>query len=219
MLVDLECNSLGQYCSQRNSWCQFVCLRKRQGDVIIGQRQIWKNNCTHATTDNRRLSILKFFLKTDKADQSRSGDYDVPRVWLPDYNCFKRHRSPMVPMHAIANNMMACVMDFHHQTLSKWKKFNAIVCFASEIISHTTSFKLEWCKVTSLPKASWIRENKMGFVHLSSNLYGMYFLNAKIDSELSMHVTNMKRMINAYHTLVSLLMSKNRILSIMHGTS
>ena len=50
----------------------------------------------------------------------------------------------------------------------------------------------------------------MGFVRLSSYLYGMYFLNAKINSELSMHVTDMKRMINAYHALVSLLMSKKQ---------
>ena len=49
----------------------------------------------------------------------------------------------------------------------------------------------------------------MGFVCLSS-YYGMYFLNAKIYSELSMHVADMKRMINAYHALVSMLMSKKK---------
>ncbi len=122
-------------------------------------------------------------------------------------------------MHAIAHNMTAHVMDFHHQILSKWKKFNKFVSFANKIISHIESFKLEWCKVKSLPKASWIGENKMGFVHLSSYLYGMYFLNATINSELSMHVADMKRMINAYHALVSLLMSKKRIMSMMHRTT
>ena len=50
----------------------------------------------------------------------------------------------------------------------------------------------------------------MGFVRLSSYLYGMYFLNAKINSELSMHVADMKRMINAYQALVSLMMSKKQ---------
>ena len=50
----------------------------------------------------------------------------------------------------------------------------------------------------------------MGFVRLSSYLYGMYLLNAKINSELSMHVTDMKRIINAYHALASLSMSKNQ---------
>ena len=48
----------------------------------------------------------------------------------------------------------------------------------------------------------------MAFVRLSSFLYGMYFLNANINAELSIHVSNMKRMVNAYHALVSLLMSK-----------
>ena len=50
----------------------------------------------------------------------------------------------------------------------------------------------------------------MGFVRLSSYLYGMYFLNAKINSKLSIHVADMKRMINAYQALVSLLMSKKQ---------
>ena len=36
----------------------------------------------------------------------------------------------------------------------------------------------------------------------------MFFLNANINAELSIHVSNMKRMVNAYHALVSLLMSK-----------
>ena len=97
----------------------------------------------------------------------------------------------MAPMHAIAHNMTAHVMDFHHQILSKWKKFYDFVGFANEIISDIETFKLEWCKVKSLPKASWIGENKMAFVRLSSFLYGMYFLNANINAELSIHVSNM----------------------------
>ncbi len=158
-----------------------------------------------------RIEHIEAVVKTDKANQTRSGvEALVPIVWLPEYDCFKRHRCPMAPMHAIAHNMTAHVMDFHHQILSKWKKFNEFVSFANKIISHIESFKLEWCKVKSLPKASWIGENKMGFVRLSSYLYGMYFLNAKINSELSMHVADMKRMINAYHALVSLLMSKKQ---------
>jgi hypothetical protein len=48
----------------------------------------------------------------------------------------------------------------------------------------------------------------MGFVRLSSFLYGMLFRNANINAELSIHVSNMKCMVNAYHALVSLLMSK-----------
>ena len=48
----------------------------------------------------------------------------------------------------------------------------------------------------------------MAFVRLSSFLYGMFFLNANINAELSIHVSNMKHMVNAYHALVSSLMSK-----------
>ena len=60
----------------------------------------------------------------------------------------------------------------------------------------------------SLPEASWFDENKMCFVRLSSFLYGMFFLNANINAEFRIHVSNMKHMVNAYHALVSLLMSK-----------
>ena len=74
----------------------------------------------------------------------------------------------------IAHNMTAHVMDFHHQILSKWKKCNDFIGFANEIIYDIETFKLEWCKVKHLPKASWIGENKMAFVRLSSFLYGMF---------------------------------------------
>lgn len=155
------------------------------------------------------IEHIEILVKNDKAEQRRSGiDQIVPQLWHSDYDCFRRHRFPMAPMHAIAHNMTAHVMDFHHQILSKWKKFNEFVGFANEIISDIETFKLEWCKVKTLPKASWIGENKMAFVRLSSFLYGMFFLNANINAEFRFHVSNMKRMVNAYHALVSLLMSK-----------
>ena len=161
-------------------------------------------NVRHSWIEHIEISV-----KNDKVEQRRSGiDEIVPQLWLPEYDCFRRHRFPMAPMHAIAHNMTAHVMDFHHQILSKWKKFNEFVGFANEIISDIETFKLDWCKVKTLPKAAWIGENKMGFVRLSSFLYGMFFLNANINAECRIHVSNMKRMVNAYHALVSLLMSK-----------
>jgi hypothetical protein len=99
-------------------------------------------------------------------------------------------------------------LDFHHQILSKWKKHNEFLGFANEIIFDIENFKLGWCKVRTLPTASWIGENKMGFVTLSSFLSGMFFLNANINAEFRINVSNMKYMANAYHTLVSLLISK-----------
>ena len=67
-----------------------------------------------------RIKHIEALVKTDKANQTRSGvDALVPIVWLPEYDCFKRHRCPMAPMHAIAHNMTAHVMDFLHQILSK----------------------------------------------------------------------------------------------------
>ena len=99
----------------------------------------------------------------------------------------------MALIHAIAHNMTAHVMDFHHQILSKWKKFNDFIGFANEIIYDIETFKLEWCKVKRLPKASWIGEHKMAFVRLSSFRYGMFFPNANINAELSIYLSNMKQ--------------------------
>jgi hypothetical protein len=70
------------------------------------------------------------------------------------------------------------------------EEVNYFVNFANETISDIETFKQEWCKVKSLPKASWIGENKMAFVRLSSFLYGMFFLNETIKAELSIHVSN-----------------------------
>jgi hypothetical protein len=47
----------------------------------------------------------------------------------------------MAPFYAIAHNMTAHVMDFHHQILSNWKKFNDFLGFANEIISDIETFK------------------------------------------------------------------------------
>ena len=92
-------------------------------------------------TCNVRQSWIKHIealVKTEKVNQTRSGvEALVPILWLPEYDCFKRHRCPMAPMHAIAHNITAHVMDFHHQILSKWKKFNKFVSFANKIIYHT----------------------------------------------------------------------------------
>ena len=48
----------------------------------------------------------------------------------------------------------------------------------------------------------------MGSVRLSSFLYGVFFLNANINAELSIHISNMKHIVNAYHALLCLVMSK-----------
>ena len=48
----------------------------------------------------------------------------------------------MAPMHVIAHNMTAHVIDFHHQILLKWKKFNDFIGFANEIIYDIETFKL-----------------------------------------------------------------------------
>ena len=144
----------------------------------------------------------------------------VPLLWLEDIDCFSEFRLPDMPMHAIAHGMVPDVMDFVHRILSHWKKFTEFTKFANVILSDIAMFRLDWCKPKPLPKAAWIGENSMGYMRLFSYLYGMYFLNAGLDQEKTRTVDDIKRFINAFQSLISVLMDtkvpkKNTIKNLM----
>ena len=97
-------------------------------------------------------------------------DKIMPHLLLPECNCLRRHIYPMVHMHVIAHNAIAHGMDFHHQILAKWKKFNEFMSTARGKISDIESFKLEWCRMKMLLKVS-IGKNKLDFMHLTPYLH------------------------------------------------
>jgi hypothetical protein len=141
----------------------------------------------------------------------------VPSIWMDNVDCFSRCFHPDLPLHGVGHSMIPETMDFIHRILSHWKKFSAFVKHANEILLDVASFQLDWLKLKPLPKLAWLGENSMGFGRLMPYIYGMYFKNAGLNQEHDHHVANIKRLISAFSSVLSVLMmspcSKKRICS------
>ena len=116
-------------------------------------------------------------------------------------------------MHGLAHGIIPDVMDILHTILSHHKKFTAFVAFANPILHDVASFRLDYCKVKSLPKAAWVGENSMAYMRLLSYLYGMFLSNNPLCTEENETtretVLNIRCMLNAFQALISVLMSRN----------
>lgn len=156
-----------------------------------------------------RIDHIEYFALRDanKEEQDRASIKDLlPSVWLEN-NIFQRCRLPELPMHAIAHSMIPETMDFIHAVFTKWKKLTNYVTFANTIIDDLSSFNLDWLKIKPVPKKAWIGENSMGYMRVFSYLYGMYFLNANLNPEFNMYVKDLKRVINSFQAVISVLLS------------
>lgn len=159
-----------------------------------------------------RIEIVDKIAEEDKKKNQISdpSTYE-PKVWsLVD--CFARFRLPNMPMHGLAHGIIPDVMDIIHKILAHYKKFTAFVNFANETLEQIVPFRLDYCKVKTLPKAAWVGENSMAYMRLFSYLYGMFLLNTPLSSnegETRNTVSNLKCMLNALQALISVLMSKS----------
>ena len=135
-----------------------------------------------------------------------------PEIWSL-LDCFARFRLPDLPMHGLAHGIIPDVMDILHTILSHHKKFTAFVAFANPILHDVASFRLDYVKVKSLPKAAWVGENSMAYMRLFSYLYGMFLSNNPLCTEENETtretVLNIRCMLNAFQALISVLMSRN----------
>ena len=134
----------------------------------------------------------------------------LPEIWSTDekHDIFQRYKRPDLPLHAIAHGIIENVMLATQQIFSHWKKYTEYVENANLTILDVATFRLSWCKLKPLPKASWIGEHEMAYMRIMSYLLGRYFVTGNFSSEVSKHVLNMKRLINALQSFVSLVMSK-----------
>jgi len=116
-------------------------------------------------------------------------------------------------MHALAHGIIPDVMDILHTILSHHKKYAAFIAFANPILYDVASFRLDYCKVKSFPKAAWVGENSMAYMRLLSYLYGMFLSNNPLCTEenetTQETVLNIRCMLNAFQALISVLMSRN----------
>ncbi len=165
-----------------------------------------------------RVDHIEHLASTDEQNGTYSTIEDlVPRIWMDNVDCFSRCIHPDLGLHGVGHSMIPETMDFIHRILSHWKKFSAFVKHANEILLDVASFQLDWLKLKPLPKLAWLGENSMGFGRLMPYIYGMYFKNAGLNQEHDHHVANIKRLISAFSSVLSVLMmspcSKKRICS------
>ena len=132
----------------------------------------------------------------------------LPSIWL-SWDCFDWHIFPDMPMHALAHGMGDDVIQFNHAILTNFKRGSKFAKIANETLLEIAFFNLDWCKPKSYPKSAWVGENIMAFMRLCSYLYGMYLLNNSFPPELHNLEIAMKRLINAFQAMLSVLMSDN----------
>ena len=99
------------------------------------------------------------------------------------------------------------MIEFFHGILTGFKRGNGFGNFVNATISDVASFGLDWCKPKKYPKSAWVGENIMAFLRLFSYLYGTYLLNHPLNKDHEALEDSMKRMINAFQSMTSYLMS------------
>lgn len=154
-----------------------------------------------------RIQIIDRIATEDWKNKTHSSvEVYCPKIWLGK-DCFDRCLFPDMPMHALAHGMGGDVMEFFHNIFTNFKVATAFGTFANKIIHEVASFRLDWCKPKSYPRSGWVGENIMAFLRLSSYLYGMYLLNHPLPQEQKPLQAAMQRMLNAYLSMLSILMS------------
>ena len=144
--------------------------------------------------------------KRDKDNGNISETSDIePGIWnLLDV--FARYQTPDLPMHGLAHGTIPDSDNINQKIFKNHGLCARYYTMANKIISDVASFRLDWCKVKTLPKAAWIGENSMAYMRLMSYLYGM-FLPTAVDKITEKTVDNMKRFVNSLQALMSVLMS------------
>ena len=179
-----------------------------------------QNAAAYLTSCNLNGHLTRLFeekveqVKKKEADRNTALDEIAPTVWnlIDRYDRFK---FPDLPMHGFGHGILPDTMNIIHHILSRYKKFTAFVTFANEILIDIESFRLDYCKVKTLPKAAWVSENSMAYMRLFSYLYGMFLskvgLGAGGNGTDQGNELNLRRMINAVQALASVLMSDKEI--------
>jgi hypothetical protein len=113
---------------------------------------------------------------------------------------------PDLPMHGLAHGIVPDSDNIIQTIFKNHGLCTRFYTMANKIIDDVASFRLDWCKVKTLPKAAWIGENSMAYMRLMSYLYGM-FLPTVVEKIAVETVDNLKRFVNSLQALMSVLMS------------
>ena len=184
--------------------CKYAYLALRGGHWTKPNVEQFLRTC------NVRQSRIKIIIEQAIADKKK-GTVSKPEVYCPQiWFCGDIYQKlPDLPMHAVAHGMIPDVLDAISQIFANWQRLTDFHRSANEVMSTIAAFGLDWCKVKTLPKAAWIGENSMAFGRLMSYLFGMYFLNGKFNKEVEPMLLNMRRLINSFQAVLSILMSRD----------
>ena len=185
-------------------------------------RKVFKKRWSKANTQDylRRCNVggkkaeAVFSMAEDDRIENEFNPASVEHKAWSLVDCFGKFKFPDVPLHGIGHGMVPDVMYIVQQIFSHHNKYQAFVRYSNVILDDCASLRLEFLKLKSLPKAAWVGENCMSYMRLMSYLVGSFLSNNKLsqrEDETRETEINLKCMLNAFQSLVSVLMTKREL--------
>ena len=185
--------------------CTFAYEARRLN--IWSNRAVFDEYLRTCCLSQARRDIINEIATRDRKEKTHTNPEGyIPKFWCYR-DCFHGSLFPDMPLHALAHGMGGDVIEFFHGILTGFKRGNGFGNFVNATISDVASFGLDWCKPKKYPKSAWVGENIMAFLRLFSYLYGTYLLNHPLNKDHEALQDSMKRMINAFQSMTSYLMS------------
>ena len=181
------------------------------------QRGSWNKASLLEYLKSCNVKGLRVEIIAQKAEEDRKNEvFNLSAIeshiwkWL---SCFEKYKFPDVPLLGLGHGMITDVMFLIHQIFAHHNKMISFVNLANIIFDDIRTFRLDYCKLKSLPKATWVGEHCMGYMRIMCYLYESYLLNNELGpiDKTKDTVTNLKCMLNAFQSLISVLMSMRKV--------
>ena len=140
-------------------------------------------------------------------------DY-IPKLWLLDYD-FEKFIETI--MHLIGHGIVASVMGLMQNILKEHSLGTTFENFCNPYLKDIEACRLQWIRVKTLPKSSWLAEDEFGFARVMLFLYGQFFNKQDLgrvtanSTLLSQTLLQIKQLLNSCVVMISLIMSKENI--------
>ena len=114
-------------------------------------------------------------------------------------------------MHQLGHGIVGSIIEEKERLLKEhglWQKF---LDYINPIISDVSSFRLDWCKLKTLPKKNWLGEDCFGFARLFLYVFSQFLLEYDLcdyrDNTTEEQVDAIFQMLNTFHAMIYLLMN------------
>ena len=106
-----------------------------------------------------------------KSGENVNEDEYIPPIWKIG---FRMDIFVETIMHKIGHGVLPSVLELTEAVFSEHKLWTSFEKFANPILKDIASFRLDWCKVKSVPRANWLNEDDFGYGRLMLFLYGQF---------------------------------------------